>query len=323
MCVAFDSPFYLHFCLLFCPPCDRCILCRCFYLQMYQKGLGYLLDVVAVGGMALWSRESAPRISKSSPLSPTSQIYNYIRSQHRNKPTQKQEMKLLLLITVLVVCVSSTVSAGRLLRGRSLDHKPKKGVGRSRRRRKEKGEKQKETNTRNEMDTSSKVGCCRAMTAKCLACSAGIGVDKYCEKEENRKISGCDDGGKVTTTAPTSGGGKKDLSSTPTPTTPTTTQDPLKAALERTPPPLMSPVTTSTTKGALEDALAGKTPPPLRGPAESTTKDPLADLGTPEPLRGPAPVTCCRAMTADCLSCSEGQSIAGRSELSRVDRGRC
>merc|ERR1711959_688794 len=34
--------------------------------------------------------------------------------------------------------------------------------------------------------------CCRAFTAQCLACDAGMSVRKFCKKRRNKDISGCE-----------------------------------------------------------------------------------------------------------------------------------
>lgn len=34
--------------------------------------------------------------------------------------------------------------------------------------------------------------CCRAFTAECLACSAGISVIEFCCKPENKDVVGCE-----------------------------------------------------------------------------------------------------------------------------------
>merc|ERR1711959_443143 len=34
--------------------------------------------------------------------------------------------------------------------------------------------------------------CCRAFTAQCLACDAGMSVRKFCKKRKNKDISGCE-----------------------------------------------------------------------------------------------------------------------------------
>jgi hypothetical protein len=33
--------------------------------------------------------------------------------------------------------------------------------------------------------------CCRAYTAKCLACTENISVQEFCSRQENSKIVGC------------------------------------------------------------------------------------------------------------------------------------
>ena len=35
-------------------------------------------------------------------------------------------------------------------------------------------------------------GCCRALTAECLACSKGQSVEQFCADEANKNVLGCE-----------------------------------------------------------------------------------------------------------------------------------
>ena len=35
--------------------------------------------------------------------------------------------------------------------------------------------------------------CCRALTARCLACTENISIADFCSKKENSKVVGCKD----------------------------------------------------------------------------------------------------------------------------------
>jgi len=119
--------------------------------------------------------------------------------------------------------------------------------------------------------------CCRALTAECMACSQGISVQEYCIS--NPDTTGCD--------------------SNETATNPPT--------VEQEPGPVITTQGGATTLPAVvpgndtvEGGGGGNDAPPST-PAPPPTEESMSPAGPPR--------ACCRALTAECMACSQGISV--------------